>query len=118
MRASPCIGAGSSSPRAPTGRWAGAPSPREAFSLYHNVEAGHADYPKLLITTSTRDDRVHPGHARMMAAKMLAMGHDVLYHENVEGGRAGAADNELPPLQVHSRPRAGAMPPVDVRSFD
>ena len=64
------------------------------FSPYHNVEAaGRADYPKLLITTSTRDDRVHPGHARKMAAKMLAMGHDVLYHENVEGGHAGAADN-------------------------
>ena len=63
------------------------------FSPYHNVEAGRADYPKLLITTSTRDDRVHPGHARKMAAKMLAMGRDVLYHENVEGGHAGAADN-------------------------
>ena len=63
------------------------------LSPYHNVEAGRADYPKLLITTSTRDDRVHPGHARKMAAKMLAMGHDVLYHENVEGGHAGAADN-------------------------
>ena len=62
------------------------------FSPYHNVEAG-AGYPKLLITTSTRDDRVHPGHARKMVAKMLAMGHDVLYHENVEGGHAGAADN-------------------------
>ena len=64
-----------------------------AFSPYHNVEAGRADYPKLLITTSTRDDRVHPGHARKMVAKMRAMGHDVLYHENVEGGHAGAADN-------------------------
>ena len=63
------------------------------FSPYHNVEAHRADSPKLLITTSTRDDRVHPGHARKMAAKMLAMGHDVLYHENVEGGHAGAADN-------------------------
>ena len=64
------------------------------FSPYHNVEAaGRVDYPRLLITTSTRDDRVHPGHARKMAAKMLAMGHDVLYHENVEGGHAGAADN-------------------------
>ena len=63
-----------------------------AFSPYHNVVAG-VDYPKLLITTSTRDDRVHPGHARKMAAKMQAMGHEVLYHENVEGGHAGAADN-------------------------
>ena len=62
------------------------------FSPYHNVEAGEG-YPKLLITTSTRDDRVHPGHARKMAAKLQAMGHEVLYHENVEGGHAGAADN-------------------------
>ena len=61
-------------------------------STYHSLEAG-VDYPKLLITTSTRDDRVHPGHARKMAAKMQAMGHEVLYHENVEGGHAGAADN-------------------------
>ena len=62
------------------------------FSPYHNVEAG-VGYPKLLITTSTRNERVHPGHARKMAAKMQAMGHEVLYHENVEGGHAGAADN-------------------------
>ena len=62
------------------------------LSPYHNVEAT-VDYPKLLITTSTRDDRVHPGHARKMAAKLQAMGHEVLYHENVEGGHAGAADN-------------------------
>ena len=62
------------------------------FSPYHNVEPGAA-CPRLLITTSTRDDRVHPGHARKMVAKMRAMGHDVLYHENVEGGHAGAADN-------------------------
>ena len=62
------------------------------LSPYQNVEAG-VDYPKLLIATSTRDDRVHPGHARKMAAKLQAMGHEVLYHENVEGGHAGAADN-------------------------
>ena len=62
------------------------------FSPYRNVDAG-ADYPPLFITTSTRDDRVHPGHARKMAAKLRAMGHAVLYHENVEGGHAGAADN-------------------------
>ena len=64
----------------------------EGFSPYHNV-SDEADYPKLLVTTSTRDDRVHPGHARKMVAKMRAMGHDVLYYENVEGGHAGAADN-------------------------
>ena len=64
----------------------------EGFSPYHNV-SDDVDYPKLLVTTSTRDDRVHPGHARKMVAKMRDMGHDVLYYENVEGGHAGAADN-------------------------
>ncbi|MDE0442613.1 MAG: prolyl oligopeptidase family serine peptidase [Gammaproteobacteria bacterium] len=64
----------------------------EGFSPYHNV-SDDVDYPRLLVTTSTRDDRVHPGHARKMVAKMWDMGHDVLYYENVEGGHAGAADN-------------------------
>ena len=40
----------------------------------------------------TRDDRVHPGHARKMAARMLALGNDVQYYENIEGGHA-LADN-------------------------
>ncbi len=62
------------------------------YSPYENVKAG-ANYPLVLFTTSTRDDRVHPGHARKMAAKMLAQGHDVLYYENIEGGHGGAADN-------------------------
>ena len=63
-----------------------------AYSPYHNVEEDAA-YPPLLVATSTRDDRVHPGHARKMVAKMKAMGHDVTYYENVEGGHGGAADN-------------------------
>jgi len=62
------------------------------FSPYHNVQAG-VDYPPVLFTTSTRDDRVHPGHARKMVARMLEQGHDVRYYENIEGGHAGAADN-------------------------
>lgn len=64
-----------------------------SYSPYHNVREG-VDYPKIFFTTSTRDDRVHPGHARKMVAKMTAMGHDVLYYENTEGGHAGAANNE------------------------
>ena len=63
------------------------------FSPYHNIKKDAA-YPRTLFTTSTRDDRVHPGHARKMAAKMSAMGHDVLYYENIEGGHGGAADNK------------------------
>jgi prolyl oligopeptidase len=47
----------------------------------------------VLITTSTRDDRVHPGHARKMTAALEAAGHRVHYYENIEGGHAGAADN-------------------------
>ena len=48
----------------------------------------------MLFTTSTRDDRVHPGHARKMMARMKEQGHDVLYYENIEGGHGGAANNE------------------------
>jgi prolyl oligopeptidase len=62
------------------------------FSPYHNVVEG-AHYPRTLFTTSTRDDRVHPGHARKMVARMAAQGHDVVYYENIEGGHGGAADN-------------------------
>jgi prolyl oligopeptidase len=62
------------------------------YSPYHNVRAG-VRYPRVLFTTSTRDDRVHPGHARKMVARMQEQGHDVLYYENIEGGHAGAADN-------------------------
>ncbi len=63
------------------------------YSPYHNVRAGRR-YPRVLLTTSTRDDRVHPGHARKMAALMQDQGHDVLYWENMEGGHAGAANND------------------------
>jgi prolyl oligopeptidase len=62
------------------------------YSPYHNVKAG-VRYPQVLFTTSTRDDRVHPAHARKMAARMLEQGHQVLYYENIEGGHGGAADN-------------------------
>jgi prolyl oligopeptidase len=65
----------------------------QAYSPYHNV-APEKKYPPLYVTTSTLDDRVHPGHARKMVAKMLAQGHEVLYFENTEGGHAGAANNE------------------------
>ncbi|PJJ70105.1 prolyl oligopeptidase [Sediminihabitans luteus] len=62
------------------------------FSPYHLFDARRS-YPPVLFTTSTKDDRVHPGHARKMAALMLAAGKDVTYYENVEGGHGGAADN-------------------------
>ena len=62
------------------------------YSPYQNVVEGKR-YPRFLFTTSTRDDRVHPGHARKMAAKMNHQKHDLLYYENTEGGHAGAANN-------------------------
>ena len=63
------------------------------YSPYQNV---HKDkhYPRVLFTTSTRDDRVHPGHARKMVARMKEQGHDILYYENIEGGHGGAANNK------------------------
>ncbi len=63
------------------------------YSPYHNVRPG-TKYPRVLFVTSTRDDRVHPGHARKMAAKMQAAGADVLYYENIEGGHGGSANNQ------------------------
>jgi prolyl oligopeptidase len=65
----------------------------KTFSPYYNVKPG-GHYPRTLFTTSTRDDRVHPGHARKMAAKMLDMGHNVMLYENIEGGHSAAADNK------------------------
>lgn len=62
------------------------------YSPYQNISATR-HYPPVLMTTSTRDDRVHPGHARKMTAALEAAGHPVFYYENIEGGHAGAADN-------------------------
>jgi prolyl oligopeptidase len=63
------------------------------YSPYQNISKDKT-YPPILITTSTKDDRVHPGHARKMAAKLKASGHEVLYYENIEGGHSAAADNK------------------------
>ncbi len=65
----------------------------EEYSPYHNLKENQ-DYPLVFFTTSTRDDRVHPGHARKMVAKMEDMGYRVYYYENTEGGHAGASTNE------------------------
>ncbi|MCV2394052.1 prolyl oligopeptidase family serine peptidase [Actinotalea sp. M2MS4P-6] len=62
------------------------------FSPYHLLDGSRA-YPPVLLTTSTRDDRVHPGHARKVAAWLRDHDKDVTYYENVEGGHGGAADN-------------------------
>ena len=65
----------------------------KTFSPYQNVKPNE-QYPPVLFMTTTRDDRVHPGHARKMMAKMLDMGYDVRYFENTEGGHGSGADNK------------------------
>ncbi len=62
------------------------------YSPYHNLKEG-VKYPEVLFTTSTRDDRAHPGHARKMAARMGDMGCKVYYCENSEGGHAVSSTN-------------------------
>lgn len=64
----------------------------QKWSPYHNVSK-NAEYPEALFITSTRDDRVHPGHARKMVALLQSLGYPVLYYENTEGGHATAADH-------------------------
>jgi prolyl oligopeptidase len=61
------------------------------YSPYQNV-AKDKKYPKVFFYTSTRDDRVHPGHARKMVARMEEQGHDVLYFEYMEGGHAAGTN--------------------------
>ena len=63
------------------------------FSPYHLLRED-VQYPPTFVLTSTRDDRVHPGHARKFTAAMESLGADVRYWENIEGGHGGAATNE------------------------
>ncbi len=62
-----------------------------SYSPYQNVKPGVA-YPRAMFMTSTADDRVHPGHARKMAARMIDQGHNVLFYEETEGGHGGGGD--------------------------
>ena len=64
----------------------------KTFSPYHLFDP-NKDYPPTFFATSTKDDRVHPAHARKMMAMMEAAGKDVRYYENIEGGHGGAANN-------------------------
>ena len=63
------------------------------YSPYQNVRPGQR-YPRVLFYTTTRDDRVHPGHARKMAARMEAMGYPIYYFENTEGGHGSGVTSE------------------------
>mmetsp|Transcript_29230 Transcript_29230/g.49830 ORF Transcript_29230/g.49830 Transcript_29230/m.49830 type:complete len:804 (+) Transcript_29230:36-2447(+) len=67
------------------------------YSPYHNIDVSRDKYPNVLVTTSTRDDRVHPAHARKMVKKLWDEGQGkewpVYYYENIEGGHGGASDS-------------------------
>ena len=63
------------------------------YSPYQNLDEGK-EYPQVLFYTSTLDDRVHPGHARKMAAKMEDMDQKFFYYENIEGGHGGTANQD------------------------
>lgn len=63
------------------------------ISAYHNAVPGRR-YPPILLATSRRDDRVHPGHARKMAAKLQAMGYEAYFYEPAAGGHGYGKDNK------------------------
>ena len=65
----------------------------QKYSPYQNLREG-VEYPPVLFYTSTLDDRVHPGHARKMAAKLASLGQSFYYYENMEGGHGGTANQE------------------------
>ena len=63
------------------------------LSPYHNIRSD-VEYPEPYIYTSTKDDRVHPAHARKFAQRLEDMGLPFQYYENIDGGHAGAANLE------------------------
>ena len=62
-----------------------------SYSPYQNLRPDQP-YPPVFLVTSTKDDRVHPAHARKAAARLGELGHDYLYYENMDGGHAAAAN--------------------------
>lgn len=58
------------------------------YSPYQNISR-EIKYPKMFIHTAEADDRVHPGHARKITARLKEFGHDVLFYESTDGGHAG-----------------------------
>jgi prolyl oligopeptidase len=65
----------------------------KTYSAYHAAIPGQT-YPPILIATTKRDDRVHPGHARKMAAKLQAMGYEAYFYEPAAGGHGYGKDNK------------------------
>ncbi|HTA99493.1 MAG TPA: prolyl oligopeptidase family serine peptidase [Bradyrhizobium sp.] len=64
----------------------------QTYSAYHAARPGQK-YPPILIATTRRDDRVHPGHARKMTAKLQAMGYEAWFYEPAAGGHGYGKDN-------------------------
>ena len=62
-----------------------------SISPYHNIDP-NAEYPEVFFITSTKDDRVHPAHARKTAKRMQDQGHRFLYYENIDGGHSASAN--------------------------
>lgn len=71
----------------------------EGYSPLQNLKVGQP-YPRVFIETSTKDDRVHPSHARKAAARLHELGYDYLYYENMEGGHAAAANLNETALRI------------------
>ena len=65
----------------------------QKYSPYHNIKE-NVDYPEIFFITSTKDDRVHPGHARKMAKKLSDMGYSYYFHEKTEGGHGIGSTNK------------------------
>ncbi|MEM8975728.1 MAG: prolyl oligopeptidase family serine peptidase [Pseudomonadota bacterium] len=67
----------------------------QTYSAYHQAQPPKPGkvYPKILLATTRRDDRVHPGHARKMAAKLHALGHEAYFYEPAAGGHGYGKDN-------------------------
>jgi prolyl oligopeptidase len=65
----------------------------QTYSAYHLAKPGQS-YPPILFVTTRRDDRVHPGHARKMTAKLQAMGYEAYFYEPAAGGHGYGKDNK------------------------
>jgi prolyl oligopeptidase len=65
----------------------------QKYSAYHQARPG-CQYPPILLATTRKDDRVHPGHARKMAAKLQAMGYEAYFYEPAAGGHGYGKDNK------------------------
>jgi prolyl oligopeptidase len=63
----------------------------DTYSPYQKLKPSQP-YPQVFLETSTKDDRVHPAHARKAAARLKEFGYDYLYYENIDGGHAAAAN--------------------------